>query len=72
MRFSNISIYISDSQNVLDDDSIAKMEKQYSFVKGNLHPTLKNKCFNTSLFLINKSDKLSKENEKKKNQGRFV
>ena len=66
LRFSNISIYISDSQNVLDDDSIAKMKKQYLFVKGNLHPTLKNKCFNTSLFLINKSDKLSKENEKKK------
>lgn len=64
LRFSNISIYISDAQNVLDGNNIEKLKKQYRFVKLNLHPYLKNKCFYTSLFLINKSDKLSKEGEK--------
>ena len=64
LRFSNISVYISDCQNVLDQKSILKLEQQYGFVKGNLHPYLKSKCFYTSLFLINKSDKISKEEEK--------
>ena len=66
LRFSNISIYISDPNNALDGKSIGKMRNQYSFVKGNLHPTLKAKCFYTSLFLINKSDKISDESEKTK------
>ena len=61
LRFSNISVYISDCQNVLDQKSILKLKKQYGFVKGNLHPYLKSKCLYTSLFLINKSDKISKE-----------
>ena len=63
LRFSNISIYISEPKMVLDEDSVAKIRSQYSFVKNNLHPTLTSKCFYTSLFLINKSDKISKDDQ---------
>ena len=65
LKFSNCCIYINEPKTIDDKDSVERMTTQYQGDKSKVFPTLRSQFIKTCLFLINKSDSLEKEEDKK-------
>lgn len=65
LKFSNCCLYINDPKTIDDKDSEKRMLDQYSSDKSKVFTTLRKNFIKTCLFLINKSDTLENEEEKK-------
>ena len=65
LKFSNCCIYINEPKSIDDKDSVQRMTTQYIGDKQKVFPTLRTQFIKTCLFLINKSDSLEKEEDKK-------
>ena len=66
LQFSNSCIYINEPKTIDDEDSVIRIQNQYSEDKQKLHPSLRDKFINSCLFLINKADTLSSKKEQRK------
>jgi len=66
LQFSNCCIYINEPKTVDDEDSVKRIQDQYTGDKQKLHHLLRPKFLSSCLFLINKSDSLSNKKEKRK------
>lgn len=65
LKFSNCCIYINEPKTIDDKESVKRMLDQYTSDKSKVFGTLRKNFIKTCLFLINKSDTLQNENEKK-------
>ena len=65
LKFSNCCIYINEPKTIDDKDSVKRMLDQYTSDKSKVFGTLRKNFIKTCLFLINKSDTLQDDNEKK-------
>ena len=66
LKFSNCCIYFNEPKSVEDQKSVGEMMSRYSDDKNKVFPSLRIHFIKTCIFLINKSDLLKKEEEKKK------
>ena len=66
LRFSNCCIYINEPQTVDDEGSLTSMVNQYIKDKGKIFPPLRDNFIKSCIFLINKSDMLDNNEERKK------
>ena len=66
LRFSNCCIYINKPETIKDEFGVQRILEQYSRDKTKLFPNLRKKFIQTCIFLINMSDYLKKNDEKKK------
>ena len=66
LKFSNVCIYINEPKSIDDKNSVNNIIQQYTFDKSKVFPNLRNSFNRTCLFLINKSDIIQNEKEKKK------
>ena len=64
LKFSNSCIYINTAETISGDENFKRMSAQYNGDKNNIFSTLQPKFIDTCLFLINKSDQLTKEKDK--------
>ena len=65
LKFSNCCLYMNDPKTIDDKDSEKRMLDQYSSDKSKIFTTLRKNFIKTCLFLINKSDTLENEREKR-------
>ena len=65
LKFSNCCIYINEPKTIDDKESVKRMLDQYTSDKAKVFGTLRKNFIKTCLFLINKSDTLQNDNEKK-------
>ena len=65
LKFSNCCLYMNDPKTIDDIDSEKRMLDQYSSDKSKVFTTLRKNFIKTCLFLINKSDTLENDIEKK-------
>ena len=66
LKFSNSCIYINEPKTLQNQFSVEKMIHQYSEDKSKVCPNLTTNFIKTCIFLINKSDFITEEKEKKK------
>ena len=66
LKFSNCCIYMNEPKSIEDQKSVDKMIAQYSEDKNKVFPNLRIHFIKTCIFLINKSDFLEGEKERKK------
>ena len=65
LKFSNCCLYMNDPKTIDDKDSEKRMLDQYSSDKSKIFTILRKNFIKTCLFLINKSDTLENEREKR-------
>ena len=68
LKFSNCCVYINEPKNIEDGSNIEKMLEQYTNDKLKVFPNLRIGFIQTCIFLINKSDLISKNDKNEKNQ----
>lgn len=69
LRFTNSCIFLNQPNSIDDVDSVKRIQDEYSKNKEKLDKKLANRSLDTCIFLINKVDELSKENnEQEKKQ----
>lgn len=66
LKFSNCCIYLNEPKNIEDQKSVDKMITQYSEDKNKVFPNLRIHFIKTCIFLINKSDLIDNEKDRKK------
>ena len=62
LKFTNSCIFINQHDSIDDDDSVKRLQLEYTRNKEKLDAGLKQRSLDTCIFLINKSDELSKKN----------
>ena len=72
LQFSNCCIYINDPMTINDENNVENMRKQYNEDIKKVHILQRHKFMKTCIFLINKSDGLNDEKEKKKAKNNFL
>ena len=65
LKFSNCCIYINEPKTIDDKESVKRMLDQYTSDKSKVCGILRKNFIKTCLFLINKSDTLQNDDEKK-------
>lgn len=68
LRFTNSCIFLNQPDSIDDDDSVVRIQEEYKKNKDKLDIKLANRALDTCIFLINKIDELSKENNKKEKE----
>ena len=66
LKFSNSCIYLNEPKSIEDQKSVGEMMARYTDDKYKVFPNLRYHFIRTCIFLINKSDLITKEEEKKK------
>ena len=72
LKFSNSCIYINIAENLHTNESFNRMKQQYNEDKDHTFSTLQHKFIDTCLFLINKSDELSKKKDKEEAKNNLI
>ena len=72
LRFTNCCVYINEPKTIDDEKSVGMITNQYQSDKQKIFPKLRMNFIKTCLFLINKSDHISNEEEKEKLKNNII
>jgi len=72
LKFSSSCIYINIASDIEDGDSFKRIKSQYDEDKSNIFPLLQPKFIDTCLFLINKSDELTKKKDREQTKNNLI
>ena len=72
LKFSSSCIYINIAKNIESKGSFERMKLQYEEDKSNIFPLLQPKFIDTCLFLINKSDELTKKKDREQTKNNLI
>ena len=72
LRFTNCCVYINEPKTIEDEKSVGMIKAQYQNDKQKIFPKLRMNFIKTCLFLINKSDIISNDEEKEKLKNNII